>query len=53
MISNTIDTNNNGDFNEADEMFGDDWVIIPYGDSRPDISNLNTNERLTRATLDI
>jgi hypothetical protein len=53
MISNTIDLNISGDLNEADEMFGDDWVIIPYGDNRPDISKLNTNERLTRATLDI
>lgn len=39
-------------FDDEDEIWGDDWVVINTGE-RPDIAKLNTTERLARATLDM
>jgi hypothetical protein len=40
------------EFDEGDELTGDDWVVIS-GALRPDLSMLNTTAKIARATLDL
>lgn len=42
----------NLEFDEGDELTGDDWVVIS-GAARPDLSMLNTRAKIARATLDL
>lgn len=57
MISDTkIDSNcvtNDMEFDDGDEITGDDWILVNTSSARPDLSIFNTTERIARATLDI